>query len=204
MGLEAGIAALGLDAGPEQLDAFQTYLDELRRWNSAYNLVAPGELPQLETRHLLDALSIAPHLGEDDLLDVGTGAGFPGLPLAILQPDRAVTLIDSAGKKVRFLSHVARRLKLENVEAVHERVERFTRTPAYRTIPSRAYASLRLFVESVRHLADPGTRLLAMKGRYPEPELDDLPHGVTLDTVHRLDVPGLDAERHLVVLTVSE
>lgn len=198
-----GLGRLGVAANAEQLDQLAAYLAELRHWNRAYNLVAPGDVDHLETRHLLDALSILPHLGDGELLDVGTGAGFPGLPLAILRPGMAVTLLDSAGKKVRFLRHVVRRLGLDNVHPVQARVERFTRTPAYRTITARAFASLQDFVEAVRHLAGPGTQLLAMKGRHPELELAELPSGITLDAVHRLDVPGLDADRHLVRMTVS-
>lgn len=202
--LAEGLEALGVPFSQAQLDALLDYVDTLRHWNRAYNLVATGELDHLVSRHVLDGLSISPFIADGELLDVGTGAGIPGLPLAIMRPELAVTLLDSTGKKIRFLSHVVRRLGLDRVTPVHERVERFNRQPGFSTITSRAFASLRLLAGSARHLLAPGGRLLAMKGRYPADELDDLPGGITLDTVHRLAVPGLDAERHLVVMSVSD
>lgn len=201
--LEAGLEALGLAPGALAEDRLLTHLEQLRRWGRTYNLVAPGEMDQLMTRHVLDALSIAPFVPPGPLLDVGTGAGFPGLPLAILDPERPVILLDSAGKKVRFLRHVIRELGLPRVEAVHERVENFSAPVEFSTITSRAFSSLADFVDKVRHLASPATRLLAMKGRSPDAELAALPDWVDTVSVDALSVPGLDSERHLVTLVLA-
>jgi 16S rRNA (guanine527-N7)-methyltransferase len=200
-GLKQGLDLLNLEVNDHQQDSLLTHLSLLRKWNRTYNLVAPGDLGHLLTRHLLDSLAIQPFLAAGSLLDVGAGAGFPGLPLAIINPDYGVCLVDSGGKKVRFLRHVARHLRLENVEAVHERIESFSPGHEFSTITSRAFASLRHFAESVRHLTRPNTRLLAMKGRWPAEELDDLPDWIGTPVVHRLDVPGLDAERHIVTMS---
>ena len=137
------------------------------------------------------------------LLDVGSGAGFPGLPLAILQPDRQVTLLDSNGKKVRFLSHVIRQLKLNNAQAVHRRAEDLDGAGEFAVITSRAFSTLETFVGSVRHLLVPETVLMAMKGRTPDDEITALPADILVDNVIPLSVPGLDAERHLAVLRLN-
>ena len=201
--LARGLAALAIDATEAQCTKWLQHLAELRRWNRTYNLVAPGELSQLLTRHLFDSLSLHPHVAPGTLLDVGTGAGFPGLPLAILRPDERTVLLDSAGKKVRFLRHVIRATGLDRVEAVHERIERFSGGGEFRTITSRAFSSLVHFAESVRHLAGPETRLLAMKGQVPEDELDALPAWAQVEAVTPLAVPGLEADRHLVSLRLT-
>lgn len=199
---EAGLAKLGIEASPEQLDRLARYLKQLRKWNAAYNLVASGDLEHLYARHLLDSLSILPFLEKGPLLDLGSGAGLPGLPLAIMQADTHVTLLDSAGKKARFLRHVVRSLGLDRVEVVQQRIECFSPALEFSTITARAFSSLRVFAEAVRHVAGPDTRLLAMKGRYPTEELDDLPDWIAAAPVHRLEVPGLAAERHLVLMSL--
>ncbi len=155
------------------------------------------------TRHLLDSLSIRPWVRSGSLLDVGSGAGFPGLPLAILDPGMPVTLLDSAGKKVRFLRHVVRSLGLANVELVHSRIERFSPAREFSNITSRAFSSLPAFAEAVRHVAGADTRLLAMKGKHPQQELDGLPDWVAVEAVHRIEVPGLGAERHVVLMSLT-
>ncbi len=198
--LVAGLEQLGLAPDELVVDRLLAHLSLLRRWGRTYNLVAPGEMDHLLARHVLDSLAIASHVGEGPLLDVGTGAGFPGLPLAVLRPERPTVLLDSAGKKIRFLRQVIRELGLEHAEAVHERVERFSPAMEFSTITSRAFSSLAHFAESVRHLARPDTRLLAMKGKSPDEELADLPRAVRVLSVEPLDVPGLDAQRHLVIL----
>lgn len=199
---EKGLIRLGVAASPEQVEQLARYLRLLRKWNTAYNLVAPGDIEHLYARHLLDSLSICPHVKDGLLLDVGTGAGLPGLPLAIVRPDMPVTLLDSTGKKVRFLRHVIRNLGLENVNAVKQRVENFQPGPELGTITARAFSTLRAFVEAVRHLSGPKTQLLAMKGRSPGEEMQDLPDWVVVDSVQPLKVPGLAAERHLVMMSV--
>lgn len=202
--LEAGLTELGLAADPLVVDRLLRFIDLLRRWGRTYNLVAPGELDRLLARHVLDALAIHDHLKPGALLDVGTGAGFPGLPLAVVRPDESAVLLDSAGKKIRFLNHVVRELGLEWVTPVHERVGRFSPERDFSTITSRAFSSLADFASAVRHLAQPATRLLAMKGHLPDEELVALPPWVRVEDVTPLAVPGLEEARHLVTLAVTE
>jgi len=194
---------LGLHVPSDTVEKLLTYMSLLKEWSGTYNLVAPRERDSLLTRHLLDSLSIASFLQEGSLLDVGTGAGLPGLPLAIIDPEREVSLIDSAGKKIRFIRHVGRSLKLDNIHPVLGRIEDMDETSTYANITSRAFASLMDFVEAVRPYADQSTRLLAMKGVYPHEELEELPDGVNVQSVEPLTVPYLHAERHLVVMSVS-
>ena len=194
---------LGLDAAPDIVDKLLTYMAVLKEWSGTYNLVAPRERDFLLTRHLLDSLSIAPWLQKGSLLDVGTGAGLPGLPLAIINPDMEVSMIDSAGKKIRFIRHVGRTLNLGNIHPMLQRIEDMDETGPYANITSRAFASLRDFAEAVRSCADQSTRLLAMKGVYPRKELEELPDWVNVQSVEPLTVPYLHAERHLVLMSVS-
>jgi 16S rRNA (guanine527-N7)-methyltransferase len=201
--LESGVERLGLDVSPVAVTNLLTFMDLLKEWSGTYNLVAPREREFLLTRHLLDSLSIAPYLQEGSLLDVGSGAGLPGLPLAIINPQRQVSLVDSAGKKIRFIRHVDRTLKLSNVHPLHQRVEALEKDNTYTNITSRAFASLREFVEVVRPCTDQSTRLLAMKGVYPRKELKELPDWVNVESVEPLTVPYLHAERHLVLMSIS-
>lgn len=201
--LASGLDRLGLQTPPGAVEGLLAYAALLKEWSGTYNLVAPGERPFLLTRHVLDSLSIAPWLQPGSLLDVGTGAGLPGLPLAIIRPEMEVTLIDSAGKKIRFIRHVARSLGLENVHPLHGRVEKLADGPAFANITSRAFASLTAFAEAVRACADDSTRLLAMKGAYPATELEELPAWVNVQSVETLTVPYLHAERHLVLMTLK-
>ena len=194
---------LGLDAATDIVDKLLTYMAVLKEWSGTYNLVAPRERDFLLTRHLLDSLSIAPWLQKGSLLDVGTGAGLPGLPLAIINPDMEVSMIDSAGKKIRFIRHVGRTLNLGNIHPMLQRIEDMDETGPYANITSRAFASLRDFAEAVRSCADQSTRLLAMKGVYPRKELEELPDWVNVQSVEPLTVPYLHAERHLVLMSVS-
>ena len=194
------IEGLDLDAGQEE--ALLSYLDLLRRWNKAYNLTAVRDPGQMITRHLLDSLAIYPWVGKGRLLDAGTGAGLPGVPLAIADPQLKVTLLDSAGKKVRFLSHVRRELGLPNISPVQDRLESYEPAEAFDSLVSRAFADLVSFVDAARHLAGPATRLLAMKGRYPEAELGDLPDDVRVVSAENVRVPGLQEERHLVIMSL--
>lgn len=180
-----------------RLDA---YLDLLLKWNKAYNLTAVRDREGMEVRHVQDSLAILPHLRGTTVLDVGTGAGLPGLVLAIADPGRRYTVLDANGKKVRFCEHVIDALGLDNTEAVRARVEDYRPSAPFDTVVSRAFASVREFVDTAGHLCAPGGRLLAMKGAYPTEELEGLPEGWRVEAVHRLDVPGLEAERHLVVL----
>jgi 16S rRNA (guanine527-N7)-methyltransferase len=197
--VESGLATLGLDAalaGP-LLD----YLALLQRWNAAYNLTAVRDPRQMVVLHLLDSLAIAAHTaGITRLADVGTGAGLPGIPLAIARPDLQVTLVESNGKKARFLREAVRQLRLDNARVAESRAEDLDEPGAFDAITARALAPLAEIIAVGGHLVAPGGRLLAMKGQRPDAELAALPPGWRLQAVHRLDVPGLAAERHLVVV----
>ena len=201
--LEAGLAELGLQAPVATVDQWLQYLAMLRKWAGSYNLVAAGDLPELVPRHLLDSLAASPFVQNGPVLDVGSGAGFPGLALAIARPTQRFCLVDSNGKKARFLRHVVRELQLDNVQVEHQRVERFSAEPEFSTITCRAYSSLLDFVTSVRPLAAPGARLLAMKGRVLQPELAAVPAWAKVEAIHAVAVPGLSAERHIVQLSLN-
>ena len=201
--LNAGLLALpGPQPVPEQCEALLSYLAQLERWNKAYNLTAVKEPVEMVTRHLLDSLSVAPYINGGRLLDAGTGAGLPGVPLAIVQPGLDVTLLDSSGKKIRFMSHVRRQLNLENIHPVQQRLESHSPESGYDSIISRAFTDLASFAEAARHLATGSLRLLAMKGRYPTAELSELPEWVRVHSVEKLHVPGLQEDRHLVIMSV--
>ena len=202
--LASGLARMGLDVPPGAVDGLLTYMDLLKEWSGTYNLVAKRERDFLLARHVLDSLSIARWLQPGPLLDVGTGAGLPGLPLAIVKPEIEVTLLDSAGKKIRFIRHVGRTLKLANIHPLHQRVEALDEDSVFANITSRAFASLKEFVEAVRPYADNDTHLLAMKGAYPDKELEELPDWVNVKSVEQLTVPYLHAERHLVIMSISD
>ncbi|NND44415.1 MAG: 16S rRNA (guanine(527)-N(7))-methyltransferase RsmG [Xanthomonadales bacterium] len=202
--LARGVAALSLELDAQAMDRMLVYMAELRRWNRRYNLVSGADMPALVTRHLLDSLAVLPWVGPGRLLDVGTGAGLPGLVLAIARPDLECTLLDSAGKKTRFLRHVVRATGLDNTRIVNSRAQAFHDSDGFATICSRAFSSLADFVGAVQHLAGPETRLLAMKGRRPDAELAALPEGVVIDTVASVTVPDLRAERHIVIMSIPK
>ncbi len=196
--LATGLAELGIDlpdAAQQQLLAFR---DLLLKWNKTYNLTALRDPEQAISHHLLDSLAILPYVGDGPLLDVGSGGGLPGIPLAIARPELAVSMVDTVQKKATFLQQAAIQLGLKNVSAHHARVEQMS--GQYAQISSRAFAELKLFVELTRHLLAPGGRWLAMKGVRPDDEIAVLPTGIVVDRIIPLHVPGLDAERHLIIL----
>jgi 16S rRNA (guanine527-N7)-methyltransferase len=174
-------------------------LDELERWNRTYNLTAIRNRADMLTHHLLDSLAIHPDLQGTTVADVGTGAGFPGLPLAVINPERRFTLIDSNGKKVRFVQHAARELGLENVEGLHARAEGI-KARLFDTVVARAFAPLPELVINVAPLCGPQTRVLAMKGKWPQDEIDALPAGWRQHGSRELTVPGLNESRCVIVL----
>ena len=194
---------LGKEAGPAQVRQLLSYLELLVQWNASYNLTAVRDPLEMVSRHLLDSLSVLPWVHGDHLLDAGTGAGLPGIPLAIMQPELTVTLLDSTGKKIRFLSHVKRRLILENIQPVQARLESWQAEEMPTCIISRAFSNLARFVEASRHLAAGDTTLLAMKGKYPEAELEALPDWTRVRSVEKLHLPGLQEDRHLVIMSVK-
>ena len=206
--LSSGLDALGLTLDDDRQAALLAYLAELQRWNRSYNLTAVRDPLDMVTRHLLDSLAVLPWIGEGPLLDAGTGAGLPGVPLAIARPQVQVILLDSAGKKVRFLNHVRRVLRLENTQPVQARLESFTPAAPVATVISRAFAGLADFAAAVRAMhvgaRHAAPRLLAMKGRAPQSEIDALPEYVRVEAVEELDVPGLQEDRHLVIMSLVE
>jgi 16S rRNA (guanine527-N7)-methyltransferase len=201
--LKSGAEQLGVPISDDAARKMLRVLDELDEWNQKMNLTAIRDRPQQLTKHLLDSLSVIKHLHGSRLIDIGTGAGFPGLPLAIALPEMHFTLLDSTAKKLKFIEHVCALLAIENVETVHSRAEAFQPKYRYDVVISRAVGAVDTFVKWAGHLCVGGGRLLAMKGRYPTDELTTLPSGWKLATVHRLSVPGLDEERHLVEICRS-
>lgn len=198
MTLAAGLTALGIalpEAAQLKLLAFR---DLLLKWNRTYNLTALRDPQQVISHHLLDALAILPHVGAGPLLDVGSGGGLPGIPLAIARPDLSVTLVDTVQKKAAFLQQAAIELELKSVAVHHARVEEMR--GQYAQISSRAFAELARFISLTHHLLAPGGRWLAMKGARPDDEIKALPAGSEVAAIIPLAVPGLDAERHLIIL----
>jgi len=203
--LTAGITALGLalpDGAEMKLLAYLALLD---KWNRVYNLTAVRDAERMVSHHLLDSLAALPFFQADHpdlirVLDVGSGGGLPGIPLAIARPELQVTLIDSVGKKTAFLLQVKAELGLTNLNVVTGRVEDFRPETGFDIITSRAFSDLREFVSLTRHLLNPGGVWLAMKGLHPDEEIAVLPHDVRVSADHALCVPGLDANRHLIIL----
>jgi len=200
--LSRGAAELGVALTEQQHAHLLGYLALLIKWNKAYNLTAVRDPDEMVSRHLLDSLSVVPFVAEGGTswLDVGSGGGMPGIPLAIMFPERQFTLLDSNGKKTRFLTQVKLELKLSNLEVIHSRVEAFTPAQAFSGICSRAFSSLQDFSEWTRHLGDTETRWLAMKGVHPDDELQALPADFKLAATHVLKVPGCQGQRHLLIL----
>ena len=201
--LRAGLADLHLDPALET--PLLDYLALLLRWNRTYNLTAVRDPREMVTKHLLDSLAMHPHvdgIARDGgaLADLGTGAGLPGIPLAIAKPGLRVTLVESAGKKARFMREAVRHLKLADVQVAESRIEALDMPGAFDAITARALATLPLLVEWGGPLLKPDGRLLAMKGVEPAEEIAALPEGWAVEAVHPLRVPGLPAQRHLVVV----
>jgi 16S rRNA (guanine527-N7)-methyltransferase len=200
--LITGSAALGIDLSAEQASKLVRLLDEMDDWNRRMNLTAIRDRPQQITKHLLDSLSINRFLRGARIADVGTGAGFPGLPLALVNADKQFMLIDSVAKKLRFVDHVAGTMALTNVTTLHARAEAIDlkkmNAARFDSVVTRAVGQLAMQVQATGHLLAGGGRLLAMKGKRPDEELKSLPSGWKVAEIHKLTVPGLDEERHLV------
>lgn len=197
----AGLAALGIELSEDVVARLLDYVALLHRWNATYNLSAVRDPAEMITRHLLDSLAIMPYVVGTTLADLGTGAGLPGIPLAIVAPERAVTLVDSNGKKTRFLRAAVRELRLANVKVAEARVEAVQ--GRFDCITARAFATLADMLAWGGHLLAPGGRWLALKGRDPRDEIDALPSGFAVEAVVPLAVPGLEAERHVVIIRGS-
>ena len=201
-GIRRGTEALGQALTEQQLEKLARLLAELERWNRRVNLTAIREPAGMVSGHILDSLAVRPFLRGDTVLDIGTGPGFPGLPLAIVEPGRRFTLLDSNGKKIRFVSHAIGELGLPNVVAVKARAEDYAPGTPFDTVTARALATVPRLVELSAHLVGEDGQLLALKGRYPAEELEAMNALPGWEyTVTRLIVPGLEAhERHLVTV----
>ncbi len=195
--LAGGIAKMRIELAPAQLDLLLEYLRQLCKWNSVYNLTAVRDPRDMVARHLLDSLSLLPYVTGDSLLDVGTGAGLPGVPVAIARPDMAVTLLDSNSKKTRFLTHIRSHLRLGNVKVAWDRVDRFQPDSRFATVTSRAFASLTSFVTQCEHLCRTDGEIVAMLGKEPDVAATDLLAGRVL-ALDQVTVPGAGGVRHIV------
>lgn len=197
--LQQGYEALDLTLSQEQLDKLVHYVMLLDKWNKVYNLTSVRDPQEMISRHILDSLAILPHLSGDTLLDVGTGAGLPGIPLAIVRPKLAVTLLDSNSKKTRFLQQAKAELALDNITVVHARIEQ-AELPKFAMVTARAFAKIDEIIDLAgRHCDDAGS-LLLMKGAKPEAELPAVMGEFRLEQLVSLDVPGCTGQRHLVCL----
>ena len=196
--------SLQIDIEMAQVDAILRYLDLFIKWNNAYNLSAIRDPDEMVSKHILDSLTLLPHLKLQPhinrVIDVGTGGGLPGIPLAICMPNTHFTLLDSAGKKIRFLYQVKQSLKLSNVALVNLRVEKYRPDQLYDVVLTRAFASIGDMTPICRHLISDSGRFWAMKGLFPEDELNELEKDITVEHNHTLNVPGLSGYRCLVVL----
>ncbi len=196
--LGAGLEALGLGRDAVRERMLLDYLELLSRWNRIYNLTAISERDAMVTRHLLDSLAVVPHLRGDSFADVGSGAGLPGIPLAIWLAERRFVLVDSSGRKVRFLRQAQIELRLRNVEVVESRIQDWRPAQGFDGVLSRAFASLPEFIAMAGHLPTPEGALYALKGRWPEPGAEPPGAAHMIAAVHALNIPGLAAPRHLV------
>ncbi|ART80472.1 16S rRNA (guanine(527)-N(7))-methyltransferase RsmG [Oceanisphaera avium] len=195
------LADTELDVNEHQRDQLVTLVTLLDKWNKAFNLTSVREPNAMVGRHIVDSLVVSPYLEGQRFIDVGTGPGLPGLPLAIINPDKEFVLLDSLGKRIRFIRMVIHHLGLTNVSAVESRVEAYQPEQKFDGVLSRAFASLDDMVSWCAHLLSAKGRFLALKGQYPESELQVLPEHLTLDKVYPLIVPEQEGERHLVVLS---
>jgi 16S rRNA (guanine527-N7)-methyltransferase len=196
--LEQGLQELGLEELLGGDNLLMEYVTELMNWNRIYNLTSVRKPADIITRHILDSLSVLPYLRGDRVLDIGTGAGLPGIPLAIACPEREFVLLDSSSKKLRFVQQTLGILNLDNVKLENSRIEEYRPEVLFDTIICRAFSDLPEFYRNAARLCSPDGRLLAMKGVYPMTEIECLEDKAVLDDVFSLKVPGLDAERHLV------
>ena len=198
--LQQGLIALRLKIPPQDLKRLLDYLALLAKWNKVYNLTALREPQKMVSHHLLDSLAVVPHIEANHILDVGSGAGLPGIPMAIARSDWRVALLDSSHKKAAFLKQAAIELKLSNVTVCCERVENWLPEQKFDLIISRAFSDLVEFVTLSKHLLREGGSFAAMKGVYPHEEIEQLPDGYRLERVIPLKIPGLKAQRHLVMV----
>ena len=203
--LNLGIKALGLDCSSQQTEQLIAYLEMLQRWNKAYNLTAIREPIQMVRLHLLDSLAIHPYIqGVKNIIDVGTGPGLPGIPLAILNPDINFTLLDSNGKKTRFLFQAINDLSLANVREVNQRVEKYQPETPFDIVLSRAFSSISDMLNQCDHLVSKSGCFLAMKGKKPDSELSQITKDYKVVDLSQVNVPKIDSERHLIKIIKTD
>jgi 16S rRNA (guanine527-N7)-methyltransferase len=199
--LSSLLKAANISLTDQQKQQLVGYVELLHKWNKAYNLTSVRDPQQMLVRHILDSVVVEPHLQGERFIDVGTGPGLPGIPLAIVRPQSHFTLLDSLGKRVRFLRQVQHELGLTNVTPVQSRVEEYPSEPPFDGVISRAFASLEDMLTWCHHLPGPEGRFYALKGVRPDDEIAALPAGFKVEKIQPLQVPELDGERHLVVIT---
>lgn len=202
--LADGAAEMGIRIDEQQLQGLLAYLALLRRWNRVYNLTAVKSDTGILTRHLLDSLSVVPYLQGKKVVDIGSGAGLPGVPVAVACPEKQITLLDSNAKRCRFLRQVQAELNMQNVKVVQQRAEEYRPAEKFDNLLSRAFSSLQDFIACSKHLLADGGQVLAMKGVWPGEEAAELPTGFIIKNVVKLTVPGLPEQRHLVICEQSD
>ncbi|MBK0016951.1 16S rRNA (guanine(527)-N(7))-methyltransferase RsmG [Kosakonia cowanii] len=198
------LAEAGISLSDQQQQQLVAYVEMLHKWNKAYNLTSVRDPNEMLVRHILDSIVVAPHLQGTRFIDVGTGPGLPGIPLSIVRPESHFTLLDSLGKRVRFLRQVQHELKLTNIEPVQSRAEDFPAEPPFDGVISRAFASLNDMVSWCHHLPGDAGRFYALKGQLPEDEIALLPAGLAVESIVELKVPHLEGERHLVIVKANK
>ncbi|AZZ95362.1 16S rRNA (guanine(527)-N(7))-methyltransferase RsmG [Hahella sp. KA22] len=201
--LTSGLKAMGVSLAEAQQIQILRYLELLHKWNKAYNLTAVRDPALHVSRHILDSLAALPYLKGAQFLDVGAGAGLPGIPLSIAQPDSHWTLLDSNGKKTRFMDQCRMDMGLTNLRVEHTRIEAFTPDAKFDGIISRAFATIGDMIAGCRDLILPETRIYALKGLYPHDEIEAMPADFEVVEWHKLEVPGCDGERHLLIIARS-
>ena len=201
---ENGLGQLRLPCFKRQTDQFLHYLELLSQWNEIYNLTAVKTPQEILKVHVFDSLSLISHLEGDRFIDVGSGAGLPGIPLAIMSPEKDFTLLDSNGKKTRFLFQVRTKLHLDNVQEINKRVEHYSPEKPFDMIITRAFSELSTMLESCGHLASKKTIFVAMKGKVPKKEMRSIPEGYDILSVTKLSVPELDRDRHIIKIKAQD
>jgi 16S rRNA (guanine527-N7)-methyltransferase len=198
--LQQALLANGYDFPVEVVLQLEQYLDLMQRWNKIVNLTAITDFQEMVWLHILDSLSIKDYLHGNQIIDVGTGAGLPGIPLALALPEKNFVLLDSNSKKTRFLTQVVLELGLKNIEVIHARCEDFQPQNKFASIVSRAFSSIAVMLEKTQHLVEENGHFLAMKGMYPEQEIGSIPPGFVVLNTQQLKIKGLSAERHLIII----
>lgn len=198
--LQQGLSKLQLSLTDQQCHQLVAYIELMAKWNKAYNLTSVRNPKDMLTKHILDSLAIAPFIKNERYIDVGTGPGLPGIPLAIACPNATFTCLDSLGKRVRFMKQVSFELKLKNVEPIQSRVEDFQPIKSYDGVLSRAFASINDMLHWCNHLIDSSGEFLALKGQYPQDELEVIADNIMIVSTHQLEIPFLEGERNLIVL----